>query len=683
MDDNIKKLLIAVSNNLKNKNYDEAIKNLKKILDIDNKHLSALSTIADLYAIKKDYAKSIKFFNAIIDINPELSFIYNNKGYCLLNLGLFSESIKCFEKATTLKRDYAEAYNNLGVVYNKIKDLENAKQNFNKAIILKDNYIEAINNLIKVDLALNNLDSAQKNCEKILSINPNLNEINNHLGIIYKRKYDLEKSKEFFKKAIDKKPNFVQGIVNLANIYSETKDFEIAEDYFKKAYKLDTKNPNIISNYLHLKLQTCNWDNLENLIKEFFIIGNNYNKEISPYIALLLNDDGNLLKKISTNWSFRKNNLKQEKFNNKKNSKIKIAYFSSDFKNHPVISLIKNTFKNHDKAKFELFGFNLSKKNLKKNISLDITQNFEKFIDCGNLSDNEIKEQCRNLNLDIIVDLNIHTKDGRPEIFKQRCAPIQINFLGYPGTSGDTCFDYIIGDKIVTPENHHKFYTEKILQMPNSFFPNSFDNFEYNKNITKLDLGIPSDKFIYSCFNNIVKFNPQIFSIWSKILNKAENSILLLSARPKSVQSKNILSEFQKRGISNDRIFFSTKLDYTDYLTRFSLCDIFLDTFPYGAHTTALEALFANLPVLTLRGNAFQSRVASSFLNNLNLDELIADDINEYTTIALKVYQNESYLKNIKQKLDKNKSSSKLFDNINYTKNLEKIYSDIYNDELC
>ena len=678
MKNDIDKLLEKASENIKNKEYSSAIEALEKVLLIDKNHLPALSTIADLNVLKKNYSRSIEFLDKIIQIKSDISFIHNNKGYCLLNLNLLPDAKKSFEKAIELKKDYAEAYNNLGAVYEKEKNLNEARINFKKAFSINNKFLDALHNLVKIDLIQNNLDNALINCEKALSINPNFNEINNHLGIIYKRKNEYERSISYFNKSLATRPNHVPSILNLANIYLDLKNYNLAKKNFEKSYKLEPKNPNILSNYIYLKLMVCEWDNLNNLSKEFFLM-NESNKEVYPYIALLINDNCKLQKEIATKWSLRKEKTIVNKINYKKKQKINIAYFSSDFKDHPVIYSIKNTIKNHDKTIFELYGFNLSKKISKNNISEDIIDSFTSFFDCGNKSNNEIREICENLNIDIIVDLNVHTKDGRPEIFKQRCAPVQINFLGYPGTSGDICYDYIIGDNIVTPKEYQKFYSEKIIQMPNSFFPNSFNNFALKENKSTFKLDVPNDKFIFACFNNIVKFNPKIFDIWSDILKKTKDGILLLSVKEGTIQGNNILKEFKQRDISQEKIFFSTKLKYEDYLTRFNCCDLFLDTYPYGAHTTALEALYKGLPVLTIKGETFQSRVASSFLTNLQLDELIVDNFIDYTNTALKIYNDKFYLRDLKLKLNENKNKLSLFDNKKYTRDLEEIYINLVN----
>ena len=340
--------------------------------------------------------------------------------------------------------------------------------------------------------------------------------------------------------------------------------------------------------------------------------------------------------------------------------------------------MIKSLFINHDKDKFELYGFNLSEKHFKENLDEKIIENFNDFFDCYEKKDFEIMKLCKSLSIDIGIDLNGHTKGSRPSIFKNKCAPIQMNFLGFPGTMGDEVYDYIIADKTVIPEEDIKNYSEKIIFMPNSFFPNSFENEYLETNLKKREFLLPDDKFIFCCFNNVIKINEFIVDVWSEILKSSENSILWLSIPLNTKQNRNILNEFNKRKVDLSRIFFSNKIEYQKYLERFKLADLFLDTYPYCGHTTSIEALNAGLPVLTLQGKSFQNRVSSSLLENLNLNELITTNVEEYIKLALDLCKSQEKLELIKSKLINQKKLSSIFNNKIYTKNLEKAYNETY-----
>ena len=676
MEKSLNELINDTKKSLSLKKYDEALISLNLIIKKDAENLSALSTIGDINVYRGKFIEAIEIFDKIIQINPKLSFIYNNKGFCLLKILKYAESILSFQKAIQYKPDFAEAYNNLGLAFKNVgKNLE-AKKSFLDAIKYKKNFFQAYNNLSTIALEENNLEDATKYAKSSIEINQKNIEAYNNLGLIFKKKGDFESSLINFNKVLEINSKYLPTLINIAKNYEELNDNDKALEYLKKTHSIDPDNINSLSSLIYLKLKICDWHNLGNLKKRLFYLCDKFEtKKMQPYYSLLLKDDLKLQKIIAEKWVkdylYKKRNREFKKNNNQN---IKVGYFSSDFEKHAVASLLKDLFRNHDKNKFELYGFNLSKKFLKNSINKDIIKNFKEFIDCNSKTDEEIRNICNILKIDIAVDLNGHTYGGRPAIFKNKCAPIQINYLGYAGTMGDKSYDYIVADKFVIPKNSEKDYLEKIIFIPNSFFPNSLENKNIESGLTKKDFFLPDDKFIYCCFNNIVKINENILNIWSKILHSTKNSILWLSITKGTLQHKNILKEFNNRNIDSSKIFFSEKIEYQKYLERFQLADLFLDTYPYGGHTTSIEALSSGLPVLTLKGEAFQSRVSASLLKNLDLDELITLNEEDYINLAIKLYKDNKKIKSFKIKLTNQKKLSNIFNNKIYTKNLEKAY---------
>ena len=676
MEKSLNELINDTKKSLSLKKYDEALISLNLIIKKDAENLSALSTIGDINVYRGKFIEAIEIFDKIIQINPKLSFIYNNKGFCLLKILKYAESILNFQKAIQYKPDFAEAYNNLGLAFKNVEKNLEAKKSFLDAIKYKKNFFQAYNNLSTIALEENNLEDATKYAKSSIEINQKNIEAYNNLGLIFKKKGDFESSLINFNKVLEINSKYLPTLINIAKNYEELNDNDKALEYLKKTQSIDPDNINSLSSLIYLKLKICDWHNIGNLKKKLFYLCDKFEtKKMQPYYSLLLKDDLKLQKIIAEKWAkdylYKKRNREFKKNNNQN---IKVGYFSSDFEKHAVASLLKDLFRNHDKNKFELYGFNLSKKFLKNSINQDIIKNFKEFIDCNSKTDEEIRNICNILKIDIAVDLNGHTYGGRPAIFKNKCAPIQINYLGYAGTMGDKSYDYIVADKFVIPKNSEKDYLEKIIFIPNSFFPNSLENKNIESGLTKKDFFLPDDKFIYCCFNNTVKINENILNIWSKILHSTKNSILWLSITKGTLQHKNILKEFNNRNIDSSKIFFSEKIEYQKYLERFQLADLFLDTYPYGGHTTSIEALSSGLPVLTLKGEAFQSRVSASLLKNLDLDELITLNEEDYINLAIKLYKDNKKIKSFKIKLTNQKKLSNIFNNKIYTKNLEKAY---------
>ena len=376
------------------------------------------------------------------------------------------------------------------------------------------------------------------------------------------------------------------------------------------------------------------------------------------------------LKKIKKTRS-KKNNFFTHK-------KINIAYFSGDFKNHAVAHLIVGVFEHHDKNNFDIYGFStINLKNQKNFYSKRIIDTI-KIIDISKKSLTEIKKICLDLEIDIAIDLNGATEFNRIELFYERIAPIQINYLGYPGTLGPGLYDYIIADSKIIPEKEQNNYHEKIIYLPNSYQPNDDKQKISNLKFTKAELGLPENNFIFACFNHPGKITPSIFDLWINILNKVNDSVLWLLEFDE-ISKKNLLDEANKRNIKTNKIIFSKRIEFDVNLSRIKNADLFLDTYPYNAHTSARDFLWAGVPVLTLCGKTFASRVGYSLLSALKLsDELTCFDKREYEEKAIMLSTNKLYYAQLRNKLAINKVNEPLFNTSLYTKNIEDAFKKIY-----
>ena len=357
---------------------------------------------------------------------------------------------------------------------------------------------------------------------------------------------------------------------------------------------------------------------------------------------------------------------------NKLNKKIRIGYYSADFREHAMSYLLANLFEQHDKSKFELIAFSFgSGKN--DEIKNRVSNSFDKFIDVNLKSDKEISQLSRDLKIDIAVDLMGFTQNNRFNIFVQRCAPIQVNYLGYPGTSGSNCMDYLIADKILIPKQNQKYFSEKIIYMPDSYQVNDSKRKISDKVFTKKELRLPEDGFVFCCFNQSYKITPYVFDIWMRLLKRIDGSVLWL-IKDSDIGANNLKKEAQKRGVEPDRIIFADKMANAEHLARHKLADLFIDTFPYTAHTTCSDALWSSLPVVTRIGQSFASRVSASILTAIGLSELITKTEKEYEELTFKIANDKSLLNEIKKKLNKNRLTKPLFNTNLFTKNIESAF---------
>ena len=648
--------------------------------------------------------------------------IKKNDPLNLLNLNLFgiilfqkkkfNESIQIIKESIKLNSNQAEAYNNLGIVYSEIKNFDKAINAFKYSININPQFIDALNNLGVSYKEIKKKDEAIECWNKVLDIDKNNAKAYNNIGSILSDSEEFEKAIDYLDKAIILDKKFFQAYFNRGSVYQKIKKFkESIEDYnesiklnpsYADAYisrgfsykglnmfnetfrdwtdgcKLNNKYQNFIGRIFYFKKKLCKWETYENDYLFFKKNILNISKLIHPFNSLSTFNSAALQKTIALNYvkeNFKDYNFKMSKLshvNKKVSDKITIGYYSSDFKNHAMSFLLAEMFENHNKDKFEIIGFSLSKQ-IDDEMSKRIIKTFDKFFDVSTKTEKKISEISNNLGIDIAVDLMGFTKNNRFGIFIEKCAPIQINFLGYPGTLGTNLIDYIVADKTLIPDGEENNYSENIIYLPDTYQCNDTKKEISKKKIFRKDFNLPEDKFIFCCFNQKYKFNPKTINLWINIMKKVPNSVLWL-LDDENESTYNLIEEFKLGGLNSSRIIFSKKLPLNEHLARHRLADLFLDTFPYGAHTTASDSLWSGLPLITKIGNTFASRVAASLLKAIDLDDLITTTDEEYINLAIELANNPIKLNSIKNKLAGNINTKALFDTKKFTKNLEIAY---------
>ena len=655
---------------------------LLKILKENPKDIDVLHLLGIIAFQSRNYEKSINFFNDAIKINNQNPEIYKNLSIVFQRVGKFKDALKCCDEAINIKNDYVEAYNHKGHILTQTNNYDLAIKNWKKALEINPQYFEVFNNLGNVYSKLNKLDLAIDFFNKAIEIKINFPDAYINRAFVLKelKKYDL--ALKDCDKAINLKPDFAEAYNNKAIILREIKKIDLAYENYKKAFEINPKLDFLFGSLIYSKINLGIWKNFDQNLKDLKEKINDGNIAVHPFSSLLLFDSPSLHKILAEKYLKLKYQDSKEKKNKldinnaNLNKKIRIGYYSADFCNHPVSNLIANLFENHDKSKFEIIGFYFGI--VAKDEMLNrITNAFDKFYDVGQKNEDEIANLSRNLKIDIAVDLMGFTEKNRFGIFTKNCAPIQINYLGYPGTSGSSHIDYIIADKVLIPKESQKFYSEKIIYLPNTYQANDETKKISSKIINKNDFFLPNESFVFCCFNKNQKINPRIFNLWSRILNKIENSILWLLDE-NFIFKQNIRIEAEKRNIDPDRIIFAKKIPLDEHLARHKLADLFLDTIPYGAHTTSSDALRSGLPLITLMGNSFASRVSASLLHAVGLKELITTTEIDYENLAVELALNPLKLSEIKKKLENNIKNKSLFNTKLFSKNLELAYEKIY-----
>jgi len=643
-----------------------------------------ITEIINLIKVKKFKEAQIKCDDIKIHFDKNVEFLHIY-GFVFFNLSNYEKAIVQWEKAIKIDPKFVDGLNNLGNALYRIGKFDEAINYLNKALDIRPNFFETYYTLSDIFYKKGMYDSSLKNINEAINLRPDhLPTIKSKLEILLKM--DMKKEcLKFLEKVIPYHPKETELYFKKAQVFSELGMNTSSINTYKTILMIDPEYPFVLGNVVEDKLLNCDWDTLDRDLNDLKNKIFEEKKIASPMLLSTLFDSPEILFKASKIWikQFNLNDQIETKIS-KKNTKINIGYFSADFRDHPVGHLIAKMLESHDKSKYEIYGFYLGKRHEENDIfHLRIKKAFTKFYDVSNMSNEEIISLSKNLKIHIAVDLMAHTggHEQRFGIFQNKSAPIQINFLGYPGTSGSDQIDYIIADKTVIPEKNKKFFSEKIIYLPHSYQPSEKDRILSKKNYTKKILNLPKDDFIFCCFNTIKKILPNIVNLWAEILNQVPKSVLwLLSDNDDAIQ--NLKIEFKKKKIDPKRIIFGTKVPITEHLERIKFADLFLDTFPYNAHTSCSDSIWAGLPILTLEGDSFQSRVASSLLKTTGLNELISKNEKEYVDKAVHIAKNKEYLNQLKNKLLTSKDSNPLFDNKSFAHNIEKAFSIVFEKHI-
>ncbi len=489
-------------------------------------------------------------------------------------------------------------------------------------------------------------------------------------------------AEKYLKKSSDDK--FLPDLyVKLSICYQDKNLYNEIKNCHEKLYRFDSKPDYAAALLVYSKLCCADWKNLDKIINEGINNLKFGHASIKPFTCLLVTDDPKVQQLAAKNFSKKyinsneknKNNFCFEK--NKKHNKIRIAYLSSDFHNHATAHLIAGMFEEQNIEKFDYYAFSYGNDD-NSYITRRVRNNFINFFNVRTNTEKEIEQMLYEHEIDIAVDLKGHTKQNRLDILKNRPCPIQISYLGYPGTLGTDFIDYLIFDNYVVTKENRKYFNENIIYLPGSYQCNDHRKLPLKK-LSRKDVGLPEDKFVLCSLNNTHKYNERLFKVWVQILKKNKNSVLWL-LDDKAIK-QNIFNFFSNQNIPKERIILAPKIDTHLHTSRLALADLFIDSFPCNAHTTASDSLYADLPIITVPGESMCTRVTGSLLNTLKIDELICKNLEEYIHKINFYINNTNELLKIRKKINKNKNL-KIFNATLFTENIEKAYKKVWDNYL-
>ena len=662
------------------KQFERANLVFQSSLAINPEHPDTHNSLGNSFKERGDLENAMGCYQDALAIDPNYSEALNNLGNVEKELGQIDKAINSYETAIELNPTFPEPYNNLGIILKDLRKFDEAINNYKRAITLNPKYVEGFNNLGIVYFEKGQLEDAFRSYQKALTINPDFEGTLNNLGIIYFHKNDSDNAIKSYRKAIHLNPSFVEAYDNLGTCLKSSGELNEALDSYKKAISINPNLDLLLGNALNTMMNLCIWDELKDQIEN---IKNkiDYGKlVIGPFEFLALADEPRLLRKITEVFAQKKyprSEILPKITTYPIHKKIRIGYFSPDFREHPVSDLIVELLEIHNRDEFEIHAFSCGQDTQDK-MNLRIKDAVDHFHDVYLKPDEEISMLARSLKIDIAIDLGGFTQGSRVGVFAMSAAPIQICYLGYPGTMSADYMDYLICDRVVIPEDKQNYYLENLVYMPNSYMVNDSQIKPSDKSFSKNDLNLPAKGFVFCCFNNAYKITPETFLGWMRILKEVSDSVLWLSKSNKTT-IQNLKQEAVKHGIDENRLIFASRLELKeDHLKRIQSADLFIDTLPFNAHTTSSDALRVGLPVLTRIGESFTSRVAASLLNAVNLPELITTSQEDYETLAIELATNPKKYRAIKEKLINNLPEAPLYDTPLFTRQIESAYKKIY-----
>jgi predicted O-linked N-acetylglucosamine transferase (SPINDLY family) len=689
----------------------------EQVLAKQSKHFDAQHLLGVLAAQMNNPALAEQLIAKAIEINPNSAPAYSNRGLALQELKRLDDALVCYDKAIAIKPNDAEALNNRGNVLAKLKRLDDALASYDKAIAFNPAYADPFSNRGNVLKELNRLDDALESYDKSIAIKPDYADAYFNRGIALKELERLDDALVSYNKAIGIKPDYAEALNNRGIAQQELKRLTDALESYGQAIAL---NPDYADAYfnrgttlkelerpddalvsfekaisirpdhqflyarLHTQMSVCVWNDLSDQLVQVESAFTHGLLVAPPFPLFGLTDKpaiqllaSKLYAKDKYSGSGALGDVKKRPFD----GKIRIGYYSADFHNHATSYLMAELFEAHDLQRFELYGFSFGP-DQQDEMRQRVSDGFQHFFDVTNKSDREVAVMSRELGVDIAIDLKGFTQNSRTGIFAERCAPIQVSYLGYPGTMGAPYFDYIVADKTVIPPESQQHFSEKIVYLPHSYQVNDSKRKISDKVFTRAELGLPENGFVFCCFNSNYKIVPATFDSWMRLLSTVDGSVLWL-LEDNQTAAKNLRQEAEIRGVNPSRLVFAKRMALEDHLARQRVADLFLDTLPCNAHTTASDALWAGLPVLTLMGQSFAARVAASLLNAIDLPELITETQAQYEARAIELANEPAKLAEVKQKLLSNRKTSPLFNGELFASHIEAAYSEMQNRYIC
>jgi predicted O-linked N-acetylglucosamine transferase (SPINDLY family) len=616
-------------------------------------------------------------YDAAISLDANLAEAYSNRGIILKDLNRLEAALDSCSRAIAIRPGFAEAHFNRGVVLHRLGRWPMALDSYERAIALRPHYAEAL--LMRGNLLsdLNRWDAALASYEQAIAARHSYASAYFNRANVYRELRRLDAALGSYEQAIAIEPNNAENHCGRGETLREMGRFSASIESLDRAALIDPGLIGVHGMRMHTRMRIMEWGDFDGRMADVGARIESGEAASNPFYALSMWDAPSMQRRAAENWVRAKaaSELGVSAFAKYAGrDKIRIGYFSADFCNHPVATLAARLFETHDRSRFQVTAFSIGP-DTRDAMRIRCEKAFDSFVDVRGKSDQDIVQLARGQEIDIAVDLGGFTGDGRlARLFALRPAPLQVSYLGFTGTTGADHMDYLVADDMTIPEQQRPFYKERIIFLPDSYLVNDTTRAIAETPFEREDLGLPSSAFVYCCFNNWYKINPETFGSWMRILKRVDGSVLWL-ADYGGEGADNLRREAVKSGIDPERVIFAKRMPSSaDHLARHRMADLFIDTLPFNAHSTAADALWAGLPMVTLVGESFAGRVAASLLRAIRLPELITRTRGEYEELAVSLAGDPRRLADIRTKLAANRLTAPLFDVGLYRKHIESSF---------
>jgi protein O-GlcNAc transferase len=619
-----------------------------------------------------DFEAAAAAYRAVIELRSDVPIVHNNLGTVLQDQGRFDEAIAAFDRAIALDPDFAEAHYNRGGVLQQQARLDEALAAYGHAIRLRANYADAVNRIGIVLQEIGRFGEAIVAYRRLLEFAPDHIDALNNLGAALLADGRANEALEALQRALALKSDFPEALYNLGNVWRELGNLDEAIAAYRNALARRPDYAEAFSQLAYHRWRACDWEDYEASQGELVELVRR-GARVPPFY--LLSTPASPADQLLCAEQWVRPTAPRDIFPRSvavNGARIRIGYLSGDFHQHATAHLMAELFERHDRGRFEVIGYSYGRDDGSP-MRARLDRAFDRLVDVSDMSHREAAGRIHADAVGILVDLKGYTHNARPQIASYRPAPVQVSYLGYPATMGADFIDYIMVDKFVVPAGQQPFFSEKLVHLPDCYQVNDRKREIASIAASREDCGLPANGFVFCSFNNSYKITPAFFDIWMRLLKAVPGSVLWLLASNQSVE-RNLRTQAERRGVDPDRLVFAPIVPPAEHLARHRNADLFLDTLPCNAHTTASDALWAGLPVLTCTGVTFAGRVAGSLLAAVGLPELVTASPEDYARKALALARDPRSLAEIRATLQQNRDASPLFDLPRLAGNIEAAY---------